>query len=56
MGFARGRDLMQRAARQAAAERGVDGRNAERHDAGAVFDAGRFFQRPQALAKLGNHI
>ena len=55
MSFAHRRDLMQRAARQAAAERAVDGRDAERQRACAVGDAGGFLQSLQALTKLLDH-
>jgi hypothetical protein len=55
MGLARGRDLVQRAARQTAAERLVDGRNTERKGAGSVHDPGGFLQGLQALAQLLDH-
>ncbi len=54
MRLARRRDLVQRAARKAAAERRIDRRHAERQAAG-VFQAGRSLERPQALAQLVDH-
>ena len=55
MGFAHRRDLVQRTARQAAAERGVDRRDAERLDAQAIRDLGGFLKGAQALAQLLDH-
>ena len=55
VGLARRRDFVQRAAHKAAAERRVDGRDAERQDAGAVADPGWLFKGAQALAQLIEH-
>ena len=55
MGLARRRDLMQRAARETAAERQVDRRNAQRKGAGVLRDPGAPLQGLQALAKLVDH-
>ena len=55
MGLARGRDLVQRAARQTAAERRVDRRDAERQHARPVPDPSGFLQGAQALAQLLEH-
>jgi len=55
MGFAGRRDFMQRAACQAAAERLIDGRNAERQAAWIVADPGGFLQSLQALTQLLEH-
>ena len=55
MGLPRRRDLVQRAARQTAAERLVDRRDAERQDGRAVLDPGGFLQGLQALAQLLEH-
>ncbi|MEI9804449.1 MAG: hypothetical protein WDN48_08310 [Pseudolabrys sp.] len=50
MSFARRRDFMQRAARQAAAERSVNGFDAERQDACIVADPGAFCRACRTLA------
>ena len=55
MGLAHRGDLMQRAARQAAAERFVDCADAEGQGARAVRDPGGFLQGLQALAQLLDH-
>ena len=51
----RRRDFVQRAARQAAAERGVDARDAERQGAWIAADPGGLLQGLQTLAKLVEH-
>ncbi len=55
MGFPRRRDLVQRAARQTAAKRRVDGFDAERLAPGVGLEPGCSFQRPQVLPKLLDH-
>ena len=55
MGLAHRGDLVQRAARETAAERRVDGRNAERQAAGRAIEDGGFLQGLQALAQLLDH-
>ena len=55
MGLTRGRDLVQRAARQTAAERRVDDGDAEGQGACGVRDPGGFLQGLQALAQLLEH-
>ena len=55
MGLAGRGNFMQRAASQSAAERFIDGINAERQHAVIVLDPGRFLQSLKALTKLGEH-
>ena len=57
MGLARRGNFMQRAARQAAAEHGVERLDAERHNSlrRAGGQPGGFLQSPQALAQFLDH-
>ena len=55
MGLAHRGDLVQRAARETAAERRVDGRDAKRQAAGRAAENGGFLQGLQALAQLLDH-
>jgi hypothetical protein len=55
MGLAHRGDLVQRAARETAAERRVDGRNAQRQAAGRAVEDGGFLQGLQAPAQLLDH-